>query len=67
VTYQGTYNGTTYWRLQGGSWYIFWDGTDDWVISDSLGGSIYWELFATIYDPTGIYASVGGEGNPTVS
>lgn len=64
----GAFNGKAYYRRTTGGFFIWWDGTDTWYISEVLGtpGDGYWNLQTE--SPVGIY-TLGGTatGAPEVA
>ena len=66
----GNWQGTQYWKQDGGAWYIWWDGIAFWYISDAVdeAGSIYWSMDGSILNPAGTYdPGAGALGTATVS
>lgn len=55
----GTYGGKTLWKLNGASYYDYWDTVNDiWVIATSAGGTSLWSLSDPA--PDGVYTKDSG-------
>ncbi len=58
----GTHNGETYYKLQDQDWYLWWDGSTDWIVSEAVGttGARYWN-----FTDAAAYGEYGNQGTAT--
>jgi hypothetical protein len=62
----GVHNGQTYYEIEGGGRYLYWDGSS-WVLNSLVSDDTAWYLGATLVPPAVWEADIGDEPAPSVT